>query len=106
MKTGVGEQTKLLHGLIQHRGLKEGEYALFFVTGEGGGLPAGPRENRIEEASGYVLDRLGRVFSFWLGWDSDRREAALTEWREIPPEPLWSHDPEYRRARKRVGLPS
>lgn len=100
----AGEQSRLLHQLIQHRGLKEGKYALFFVTGEGEFLPAGPQPDRVEETSGYVLDNRGRVFSFWLGWDSASQEAALTTWREVPPEPHWSGNPEYRRARKRVGL--
>ena len=53
-----------------------------------------------------MLDRHGRVFSFWLGWDAIAQEVALTEWREVQPEPHWTHSVEYRRARKRLGLPA
>lgn len=107
--TGASEgyrarQSKLLHALIQRRDLKESEYAPFFVTGEGGFFPAAPHGHRVEAASGYVLDNLGRVFSFWMGSDPIGQEVALTEWREVEPEPHWSRDLEYRRARKRVGL--
>jgi hypothetical protein len=100
----TNEQGRLLHRLIQGQGLTEGEYALFFVSDEGQSLPVGPTEGCVEEASGYVLDKTGRVFSFWLGWDPGLEEGAFTAWREVDPEPHWSTDPEYRRARKRVGL--
>lgn len=100
----ANEQSRLLHRLIEQQGLTAGTYALFFVTAEGESVPAGLSGGGLEEASGYVLDNVGRVFSFWLGWDSARREVALTTWREVDPEPNWSDNPEYRQARKRVGL--
>ena len=46
-----------LHRLIRDEGLRR--YGLFFVTGEGKRLPDG-----WEDASGYVIDDRGRVFSF------------------------------------------
>lgn len=97
-------QSTLLHALIKQRGLSDGEYALFFVTGEGTFLPAAARGGRVEESSGYVLDKAGRVFSFWLGWDAAKQEAALTEWREVQTEPHWADTIEYCIARRRVGL--
>jgi hypothetical protein len=99
-------QRVLLDALIQQRGLKPGEYSLFFVTGEGEFLPGGAPEDPIEEVSGYVLSKQGRVFSFWLGWDPDKQEVTLTEWQEVLPEPHWLTSAEYRRARERLGLPA
>ncbi|MBI4493275.1 MAG: hypothetical protein HY690_10855 [Chloroflexi bacterium] len=98
-------QRKLLHGLLQRQGLKEGDYALFFVTGEGEFLPVGTPDDPVEESSGYVLDKQGHVFSFWFGWDPVKKEAGLTEWQEVRPEPHWLGSAEYRRAREQVGLP-
>lgn len=82
-------QRKLLHALIQERELREGEYTLVFVTGEGELLPGGPRDDPIEELSGKVLDRQGRVFSFWLGWDPANGQPGLTEWQQVQPQPHW-----------------
>ena len=76
-----------------------GEYAFFFVTGEGECTPGG-----IEQASGCVIDWQGRIFSFWLGWDSRQRAVALTEWDEAEPQPHWERSGKYRRTRAAVGL--
>ncbi len=57
--------------------------------------------------SGSVLDaRLnasGRVFSFWMEWDAERRQPILSEWDQVEPEPFWTTLPEYQRARLRLG---
>jgi hypothetical protein len=99
-------QSQLLHKLIQSKGLHSGEYALFFVTGEGKFLPIdGPVRDRIEEASGFVVDNRGRIYSFWLGWGPETACPELTGWEEVPPEPHWVKSPEYREAREQVGLP-
>ena len=42
-------QRTLLHALMRRRGLEEGHYALFFVTGEGAVFPVGPSGLLIEE---------------------------------------------------------
>lgn len=99
-------QRQLLHELIRRKGLETGEYALFDVTGEGKLLPMSQPGDEVEEASGLLLDRSGRVFAFWLGWDEERQEATLTDWEEVPVEPHWCSDPEYQNARRRVGLPA
>ena len=39
---------RLLHALIRRQGVKEGEYALFFVTGEGEFLPVAPPGDPVE----------------------------------------------------------
>jgi len=101
---GGGTQSELLHRLIQQRGLNEGEYALFFVTAEGERI--GPSDSSVEEVSGYAMDKQGRAFSFWLGWDPVRQEVVLTEWREVQPELHWAGNLEYRRARAGLGLPA
>lgn len=101
---GQTAQRTALHTLVQKQGLPAGEYALFFVTGQGTFLPTGARGDRVEESSGYVLDKHGRVFSFWLGWDAVKQEAAMTEWREVQTEPHWADTIEYCTARRRVGL--
>lgn len=86
-----------LHRLIRDQGLKR--YGVFFITGEGIRLPDGS-----EDASGYVIDDHGRVFSFWLDWDYDRQGVTFTEWEQVEPEPEWNEDAEYRQAREAAGL--
>ena len=99
-----GAQSELLHELIQQRGLKASDYALFFVTVEGEEL--GPRGGSVNEMSGYVMDKHGRAFSFWVGWDSVSQEVTLTEWREVQPERHWADNLEYCRVRAGLGLPA
>jgi hypothetical protein len=97
-------QNRLLHSLVRERGFAEGEYALFFVSGEGRFLPASTPEDPLEEASGCVLDRQGRVFSFWLGWDAEKQQPIFTRWREVALESHWAGNAEYLHALERVGL--
>ena len=93
----------LLDEVIVERGIRPGDYALFFTTGEGEYLPIdGP--DPIEETSGYLVDRLGRVFAWGLGWDADRRRPALVDWEQVEPDPDWSKAPEYVEARRHVGV--
>ncbi len=99
-------QRQVLDELIQEHGFTVGSYALFFVTGEGKYLPSSTPWADIEETSGHVLDRSGRVFAFWLGWDARREGPGLVDWQEVPAEPGWSKAPEYQRARQAVGLAS
>jgi hypothetical protein len=63
------------------------------------------RPSEFEETSGYVVDRCGRVFAFWLGWDETSRAPMLTVWEEVTPEPTWVDEPEYTAARHAVGPP-
>jgi hypothetical protein len=94
--TSIGQEN-ILDRLIRARGLER--FALFMLSGEGTTLPDGS-----EALSGYVVDPTGRVYSFWLGWDDEHREPALTEWAEEQPESDWLSNPEYRRAREALGL--
>jgi hypothetical protein len=95
-----------LHRLIQERSqLAPEDYTLFFVSGEGRALPSSRPGDDIEEMSGYVLDRQGKVTFFWFGWDEAKQAPALTEWRAAEVAPHWSRSAEYRRARKRMNLP-
>jgi hypothetical protein len=99
-------ERQLLDRLIrQQPHLGRRRYALFFVTGEGKYLPATTPNERLEQASGYVVDSHGHIFSFWLGWDAQRQQPALTRWRQVEPSPGWASDEEYREARAQVGLP-
>jgi len=98
-------QSRLLQALIQEKGFQPGEYALFSVTGEGKLLPTSRPGDEVEEASGLLIVRCGRVFAFWLGWDAARDEPTLIDWEEVAPEPHWRADPEYQVARQQVGLP-
>ncbi len=91
------EHAAVLRPLIEEQRL--GRYALFFVTSDGEWLP-----NGIEEATGYVLDERGRIFSFELGWDAERCAVALTAWDQVEPEGHWLRSAEYQRARAAVGL--
>ena len=97
-------QLAILDNLIQDKGLRPGQYALFFLSGEGVCLPIGPADQSVEETSGFVVDNQERVFSFWLGWDEVGRRPALLEWEQVDPEPGWSQSAEYRAARQMIGL--
>ena len=57
-------QSRLLGALIQRKGLRLGDYAPFGVTGEGTLLPTSRPGEEVEEASGLLIDRSGRVFAF------------------------------------------
>jgi hypothetical protein len=100
-------QRKILDDRLREKGLQAGDYALFFVTREGirWPFPTAPRKE-FEETSGHLVDRRGRVFAFWLGWDAAHGTPALTEWEEVAPEPSWDAEPEYADARRAVGLPA
>lgn len=95
---------RLLEALIAEHGVERGEYALFFVTGEGDYLPMDVPDP-VEEMSGYLLDRAGRVFAWWLAWDAEQGRPALTEWEQVGPEPDWREEAEYLDARRRLALP-
>jgi hypothetical protein len=96
---------RLLDRLIQQQPDIGGKpYGLFWMTGEGSYLPEPTGPDRIEQTSGYVVGSAGAVFAFWLGWDPDRREAALTRWRSVSPSPDWDGDEEYQDARTAAGL--
>lgn len=93
----------LLAALVQDReGWSPDDYALFFVTSEGTSLPGA--FSALEEASGYMVHRKGDVMSWWLGWNPNLGEPALTVWEPAQPQPRWRNSSEYRRARERVGL--
>jgi hypothetical protein len=98
------QQSRILHRLIQEKGYCPTDYALFFVVGEGEYLPISTPEEKVEETSGYLIDKRGRVFAFWMDWDAERAAPALIEWDERPVQPDWLRSNEYRRARQRVGL--
>ena len=95
---------RLLDACIEAQGLRPGTFTYFFVGGEGRFLPTGDDGEDVEESSGYVLDREGRVYFFWFGWDEARRVPALIEWEPHAPDPEWEQAPEYRRARERLHL--
>lgn len=99
----TNRQREVLDNLLIKRGLEPGDYALFWVTGEGRYLPSEEWQD-IEETSGFVVDREGRVFMFWLGWDSEEQCPRFVEWTETQPEPNWREDEEYREAREVLGL--
>ncbi len=95
---------QLLDACVEAKGLRPGEYAYFFTTGEGIFLPISEPGDEVEESSGYVLDREGNVYFFWFGWDPDRQAPALSEWERQEPEPFWDEEDEYRRAREQLNL--
>ena len=106
LATHRGERnTQLLEALIQAKGLAAGDYAHFFHTGEGRALPISKPGDDVEEQSGYVLDRQGRVFYYWFGWDRRKKAAALTTWQQVQPQEHWLRSAEYRRALEKMGLP-
>jgi hypothetical protein len=95
---------RLLDACVEAQGFAPGEYAYFFMGGEGIPLPISEPGDEVEELSGYVLDRAGNVYSFWFGWDPTTNAPVLTEWERQEPDPSWAEDDEYRRARERLGL--
>lgn len=102
--TRLGRATRrLLEALLQARGLPPGGYTLCFVEAEEG-APAVGDAAAIAACSGVALDAGGRAFTFWLGWDARAGRPALWHWREVAPDPAWAAAPEYRAARRRLGL--
>lgn len=97
---------RLLAELLRAKGLEPGSYALFFVVGEGTFFEHPETQERVEAASGSVLDAGGRVFSFWMEWDPELGRPTLSEWEQVDPEPSWAEVPEYQRARRRLHLPA
>ena len=90
------DQREVLAGCIRARGL--GHFALFFVSDSGTRTPDG-----YAAVDGYVLADDGRVFSFTFDWDPELQHTCLTEWIPTEPEPDWIEEPEYVRARAKVG---
>ena len=86
-----------LREAIGARGLKR--FAFFGTCGEGRIYP-----NGVEEASGYVLNGDGRVWSFWTGWDDAGQHVVIDEWTEESITPLLASGHEYERARRELGL--
>src|SRR3954454_15294247 len=104
--TGNAER-QLLDRLIRERPeVADKLYGLFWVTGEGSYLPESVGPDRVEQRSGYVVTASGAIFAFWLGWNPDVRQPALTRWRSVSPSPDWTGDEEYQAARGAVGLHS
>lgn len=97
-------QRAILAELFAERGLSEGDYALFFTSGDGDFLPISEPGDKVEETSGYVLDRQGRVFWFHLGWDAAGSRPVLEHWEEVTRQPEWESSAEYREACKQLGL--
>jgi hypothetical protein len=90
-----------LERLIRGRGLAR--FGIFHASGEGQLLPDGS-----ESGSGYVVDERGRHYFYWLDWDAERAQLALTCWQELEPTEFaeLEGDSEYRQARTAAGLPS
>jgi hypothetical protein len=100
-------ERELLDYLVQHqRGLAASDYAFFWVSQEGKGLPGAWRDEVVEEMSGYLVDRQGQVAFFWMGWDATAQAPSLTRWIPVTPKAEWIDDPEYSSARQQVGLNS
>jgi len=101
----VAPARRLLDRLVQER-LPDPQtpYAYFWVTREGSYLPGLVEGTRVEERSGYVIDALGRISRFWLGWQPGPARPGLLRWVPIRPPPDWDTDSEYQDARRRVGL--
>jgi len=88
-----------LERLIRARGLAR--FGIFHATGEGQLLPDGS-----EAGSGYVVDEHGRHYFYWLDWDVDRAQLALTCWQDLEPAEFadLQGDREYRQARAAAGV--
>ena len=84
-------ETPELTRLVRDRGI--GPHVIFFLDGESEILP-----NGAEASSGYVLDRLGRVYAFWVGWDAEHEAATFSLWEPVDSDPAWLEDAEYSRA--------
>ena len=106
-RTALSEtrQGRLLEELLKQRGFNPGYYALFFTSEEGTLLPISTPDGEVEELSGYLVDRSGNHYLFWLGWDAEREAPALTRWNDVQAQVHWRDNEEYRSARKEVGLP-
>jgi hypothetical protein len=90
-------QEDVLTRLLHERGIDR--YGLFLVSGEGRRLPGG-----VEATSGYVVNETGKVYFFWMDWETATNRISLTHWQEAAPDPSWLEEPEYRRALEAVGI--
>lgn len=90
-----------LDTLIREKGIMR--YGVFFSTVEGGIFPDGSYDG-----SGYVIDQDGRIYSYWIGWDTNLGRAVFSEWREIDNargfDRAVADDPEYMAAYEAAGL--
>ena len=84
--------------LLHERGIER--HALFLTQREGSTLPDG-----LEAVSGFVLDENGLVDGFWLAWDDAQQALTLAPFYRVDePEARFAGDPEYRAARRALGL--
>ncbi len=96
---------EILVGLFAEKGFPIGSYELFLVSGEGTDLPISTPEQIVERTSGYLVDRQGRHFNFWLDWIDEVGAPGFSIWEEADVEAIWSQEDEYLEARRAVGLP-
>jgi hypothetical protein len=92
----------LLDRLLAERGLAT---AVRFGTQQEGlrlpGVAGGPP---IEAVSGFALAPDGTVYRFWLDWDSRAGRHVLDPFERLSSLGVLADDPEYRAARRQVGL--
>lgn len=93
---------ELLGRLLAERGLAT---AVPFGTQQEGlrlpGVAGGPA---IEAVSGFVLAPDGAVYRFWLDWDCCAGRHVLHPFERLATLGVLADDPEYRAARRRLGL--
>lgn len=88
---------KTLTQLIEEKGLKPGEYACFFTTGEGDYFLSRPGYF-TETESGSLVTKDGKHYFWWMDWDEENKRMKLDTWEEEQPQSDWKDDPEYKRA--------
>lgn len=72
--------------LLHKRGITE--YAYIFGVREGRTLPSG-----IEDESGMILAKDGRVFAYWLDWDPDKTAPDGTKgWYTLGENRFFEHE--------------
>ncbi|HEX9016432.1 MAG TPA: hypothetical protein VF960_10625 [Chloroflexota bacterium] len=96
-RAGSDSPGEIVARLLARRGI--GRHALFLTQQEGKMLPGG-----VESLSGFVLTGGGEVYGFWLEWDDSAGEYTLDPWYLVEDPSRFAGDPEYRRARRRLGL--
>lgn len=91
---------KILKRLIAEKGLQPEEYEFYHTTGEGEYFLSRPGYF-VENASGSLVTKDRRHYTWWMDYDEARKKMALNNWREQSPEPDLE-DSEYQDALKRL----
>lgn len=101
------DKKQVFTNLLKEKGIEE-EWVTFFSAGEGSISPHG-----IENESGYLLTKSGRLFSYFFEWAGDRYDLGDNgAWSEFVKgtsdgDGMWSefeNEPEFQDAKRKLSI--